>query len=77
MNKKELKKWAEELRDDAKGYLDEFIENEAKEWDIKSIKEFSNTVGSGDMYEVRIYDLALYDTMNRLLDKLDYHGETE
>ena len=76
MNKKELKKWAEELRNDAKGYLDEFIENEAKEWDIKSIKEFSNTVGSGDMYEVRIYDLALYDTMNRLLDKLDY-GETE
>ena len=76
MNKKELKKWAEELRNDAKGYLDDFIKNEAKEWDIKSIKEFSNAVGSGDMYEVRIYDLALYETMNRLLDKLDY-GETE
>ena len=72
MNKKELKKWAEELRDDAKGYLDSFIEDYGEEYEMEDIDEFSNTVGSSsDMYEVRIYDLALYDTMNRLLDKLD------
>ena len=53
---------------DSKEYLDEFI----KESDFKSIKDYENCVmGLSDKFEVRIYDLALYNITKELLNKID------
>tara|TARA_R110002074_G_scaffold184575_1_gene349998 strand:+ start:159 stop:404 length:246 start_codon:yes stop_codon:yes gene_type:complete len=57
-----------EINEDAKEYLDEFIE----ESDFESINDYEKCVDSlDDKFEVRIYDLAQYNLTNRLISKIN------
>ena len=57
-----------EINESSKEYLDEFI----KESDFKSINDYEDCVmGLSDKFEVRIYDLALYNITKELLNKID------
>ena len=72
MNKEEIIELLEEIKTTSKEYLHEYLENdeEAKEH-FPTINEYNNCVDQlDDLFEVRIYDLALYNLSKRLLSKL-------
>ena len=55
---------------DSKEYLEDYFKN--NEENITDIKEFENAFSSeNDMFIARIYDLAIYDITNRLINKID------
>tara|TARA_R110002020_G_scaffold17843_3_gene63235 strand:- start:259 stop:480 length:222 start_codon:yes stop_codon:yes gene_type:complete len=66
-NMNELIKELKEINKESKECLDEFI----KESDFTSINDYENcALGSVDLYEARIYDLAQYNLTNSLLKQL-------
>ena len=72
MNKEEIIELLKEHNKEAKEFLEEYLENneEAKEH-FPTIEEYEDCVVSLDeMFEVRIYDLAIYNLTNTLLNKL-------
>ena len=72
--KEELKEILEEMYNDAKGYLEEYVED--NEEGITSIDEFDDCISSEvDMYTVRVYDLAQMQITKRLLIKLQENYE--
>ena len=74
--KEEIKEWAEELYNDSKDYLDEYIENNSDE--ITDLDDYENCIDAlDDMFEIRIYDLAVYRTMGTLLNKLQKYKSDE
>jgi len=73
---KELIKELEELRKDSKEYLEEFLkESDEAQEHYPTIDEYDNVIsGLGELFYMRIYDLAIYNVTNRLINK---YGETE
>jgi len=72
MNKEEIIELLEEYNKDSKEYLEKYLEKdeEAKQH-FPTIEEYDDCVASLDeMFEVRIYDLAVYNLTNTLLSKL-------
>ena len=72
MNKEEIIELLEEHNKEAREFLEEYLENneEAKEH-FPTIEEYEDCVVSLDeMFEVRIYDLAIYNITNNLLEQL-------
>ena len=72
MNKKEIIELLEEHNKEAREFLEEYLENneEAKEH-FPTIEEYEDCVVSLDeMFQVRIYDLAIYNLSKSLLNKL-------
>ena len=72
MNKEKLIEILEEYNQDSKEYLEDFLKNdeEAKEH-YPTIDDYDSVVSSlGEMFYVRIYDLAQYNLTNSLLKEL-------
>jgi len=72
MNKKEIIELLEEHNKESREFLEEYLENneEAKEH-FSTIEEYDDCVASLDeMFQVRIYDLAIYNLTNSLLNEL-------
>ena len=68
----ELYEELKEINEGSKEYLDEFI----KESDFESINEYEKCVSQTvDLYEARIYDLALYELTNRLINDIEKIGQ--
>ena len=68
----ELYKELKEINEGAKEYLDEFIE----ESDFTCINDYDKCISSTvDLYEARIYDLALYKLTNRLINDIEKIGQ--
>ena len=68
---KELLEELKEYRKDAKEYLEDFLKNdeEAKEH-YPTIEDYDGVVSSlGEMFYVRIYDLAQYNLAKQLIEK--------
>ena len=72
MNKEEIIELLKEHNKEAKEYLEEYLEkNEEAKQHFPTIGEYDNCVASLDeMFEVRIYDLAIYNITNSLLSEL-------
>ena len=69
----EVYKELKEINKDSKEYLEEWLKDdeEAKEH-YPTIEDYDNVISSlGEMFYVRIYDLALYNITNRLINKID------
>jgi len=68
---KELIKELEELRKDSKEYLEEFLkESDEAQEHYPTIDEYDNVIsGLGELFYMRIYDLAIYNVTNRLINK--------
>ena len=68
----EKEKWLtetlEEYLKNATGYLDGFIDDTDEYTDIEDFIDV--VVGVDDLFCSRIYDLAIYDITNRLLNEL-------
>ena len=61
-----------EINEGSKEYLDEFI----KESDFTCINDYDKCISSTvDLYEARIYDLALYKLTNRLINDIEKIGQ--
>ena len=72
MNKEKLIKLLEEYNQDSKEYLEEYLKNdeEAQQY-FPTIDEYDDCVAQLDnMFEIRIYDLAVYNITNNLLNEL-------
>ena len=72
MNKEKLIKILEEYNKDSKEYLEEYLKNdeEAQQY-FPTIDKYDNCVSQLDnMFEIRIYDLAIYNITNNLLNEL-------
>ena len=72
MNKEELIKELEEIKETSEGYLKEYLENdeEAKEH-FPTITDYDNCVTQlSNSFEIRIYDLAWYNLSKSLLTRL-------
>ena len=72
MNKEKLIKLLEEYNQDSKEYLEEYLEQdeEAQQY-FPTIQEYDDCVAQLDnMFEIRIYDLAIYNITNNLLNEL-------
>ena len=72
MNKEKLIKLLEEYNQDSKQYLEEYLKNdeEAQQY-FPTIDEYDDCVAQLDnMFEIRIYDLAVYNITNNLLEQL-------
>ena len=72
MNKEEIIELLEEHNKESREFLEEYLENneEAKEH-FSTIEEYDNCVASLDeMFQVRIYDLAIYNLSKSLLSEL-------
>jgi len=66
---KELIKEIKELNKTSKEYLDDYIENCPDSFG--SISDYENSVySSTDRYEVHVWDLAIYNITNDLLNKI-------
>ena len=68
---KELLEELKEYNKDAKGYLEDFLKNdkEAQEH-YPTIYDYDDVIaGLGEMFYVRIYDLAQYNLTKQLLEK--------
>ena len=68
---KELLEELEECKKESKEYLEDFLDNddEAQEH-YPTIDDYDNCISSvGEMFYMRIYDLALYNFSKRLLNK--------
>ena len=61
----ELVEEIETLRDDAKGYLDDFIKEDETFNDLEEYNDFVNNLTAEAF--MRIYDLAIYEITDRLL----------
>ena len=72
MNKEKLIKTLEEYNKDSKEYLEEYLkEDEEAQQYFPTIEEYDDCVAQLDnMFEVRIYDLAVYNITNNLLNEL-------
>ena len=68
---KELLEELKEYNKDAKEYLEDFLkDNEEAQEHYPTINDYDNVVGSlGEMFYVRIYDLAQYNLTKQLIDK--------
>jgi len=72
MNKEEIIELLEEHNKEAKEFLEDYLENneEAKEH-FPTIEEYEDCVVSLDeMFQIRIYDLAIYNLSKSLLNRL-------
>ena len=72
MNKEEIIELLEEHNKEAKEFLVDYLEKdeEAKQHFL-TIEEYDDCVASLDeMFQVRIYDLAIYNLTNSLLNEL-------
>ena len=72
MNKEKLIKILEEYNQNSKEYLEEYLEQdeEAQQY-FPTIEEYDDCVAQLDnMFEIRIYDLAIYNITNNLLEQL-------
>ena len=68
---KELLEELKEYNKDAKGYLEDFLKNdeEAQEH-YPTICDYDDVItGLGEMFYVRIYDLAQYNLAKQLIEK--------
>jgi len=76
MINKELIKELEELRKDSKEYLEEFLkEDEEAQKYYPTIDEYDGCISQlSEKFYIRIYDLAIYNVTNRLINK---YGKTE
>ena len=72
MNKEKLIKILEEYNKDSKEYLEEYLrEDEEAQQYFPTIEEYDDCVAQLDnMFEIRIYDLAVYNITNNLLNEL-------
>jgi hypothetical protein len=72
MNKEKLIKILEEYNQDSKEYLEEYLkEDEEAQQYFPTIEEYDDCVAQLDnMFEIRIYDLAVYNITNNLLNEL-------
>ena len=72
MNKEKLIKLLEEYNKDSKEYLEEYLkEDEEAQQYFPTIQEYDDCVAQLDnMFEIRIYDLAVYNITNNLLEQL-------
>ncbi|MCP4140237.1 MAG: hypothetical protein GY755_08105 [Chloroflexi bacterium] len=68
---KELLKELEELKEDSKSYLKEFLKEDGEaKVHYPTIKDYDRCVGDLDEeFYYRIYDLAIYNITSRLLNK--------
>ena len=72
MNKEKLIEILEEYNKESKEYLEEYLkeDEEAQEY-FPTIEDYDNCVSQlDDLFEIRIYDLAIYNITNELLYKL-------
>ena len=72
MNKEEIIELLEEYNKETKEYLEEWLKNdeEAQEH-YPTIDDYDNVISSlGEMFYVKIYDLAVYNLSKSLLNKL-------
>ncbi len=66
---KEMKEILKEYNTDAENYLLGFISDDE---DFNTLKEYEKSVSSlDDQYYNRIYDLAIYNLTNELLQKIE------
>ena len=74
MNKEELIKLLEESNKTSKEYLEEYLkEDEEAQEHFPTIEDYDNCVSQLDnLFEVRIYDLAIYNITNSLLVQLKH-----
>ena len=74
MNKEELIEFLEESNKTSKEYLEEYLkENEEAQEHFPTIEDYDNCVAQlSNMFEVRIYDLAVYNLTNSLLIQLKH-----
>jgi len=73
MNKEILTKLLEEHNKISKEYLEEYLRNdeEAQQY-FPTIEEYDDVVSQLDnLFEIRIYDLAIYNITNYLLKELN------
>jgi len=73
MNKEILTKLLEEHNKISKEYLEEYLKNdeEAQQY-FPTIEEYDDCVSQLDnLFEIRIYDLAIYNITNYLLKELN------
>ena len=72
MNKEKLIELLEEYNKDSKEYLEEYLkEDEEAQQYFPTIQEYDDCVAQLDnMFEIRIYDLAVYNITNNLLEQL-------
>ena len=68
---KELLEELKELSKDSKEYLEEFLnEDEEAQEHYPTIEDYDNVIsGLGEMFYMRIYDLAIYNVTKRLINK--------
>ena len=73
MNKEILTKLLEEHNKISKEYLEEYLKsNEEAKIHFPTIEEYDNCVSQlDDMFQVRIYDLAIYNITNYFLKELN------
>ena len=72
MNKEILIKLLEEHNENSKEYLEKYLKNdtEAQEY-FPTIEEYDGCVSQlDDLFQIRIYDLAIYNITNYLLNEL-------
>ena len=72
MNKEILTKLLEEHNKTSKEYLEEYLRNneEARQY-FPTIEEYDGCVSQlDDLFQIRIYDLAIYNITNYLLNEL-------
>ena len=72
MNKEKLIELLEESNKTSKEYLEEYLkEDEEAQQYFSTIEEYDDCVAQLDnMFEIRIYDLAIYNITNSLLKEL-------
>ena len=68
---KELLEELKELSKDSKEYLEEWLkEDEEAQEHYPTIDDYDNVVSNlGEMFYSRVYDLAIYNVTNRLINK--------
>ena len=72
MNKEEIIELLEEHNKEAREFLEDYLEKdeEAKQH-FSTIEEYDDCVSSlSEMFQIRIYDLAIYNLTNSLLSEL-------
>ena len=72
MNKEEIIELLEEHNKTSKEYLEEYLkDDEEAQQHFPTIEDYDNCVAQlDDQFEVRIYDLAIYNITNSLLSEL-------
>ena len=72
MNKEKLIELLEEYNKDSKEYLEEYLKNDVEaQQHFPTIEEYDDCVSQlNNLFEIRIYDLAIYNITNYLLNEL-------